>query len=138
MNPRTKWASFGILASCFALSEATHAMDITGAWASDAAACGKVFVLSGKKISFAQDADMHGSGFIIESNRIRGKIASCNVTTRKQDGKTVHLIAACSTDVAVETVQFVLNIINNDQVSRVFPGLPELDTKYERCSLGQR
>jgi hypothetical protein len=114
---------------------AAEAAGVDGAWVTDADACKKVFVKTGNRISFAKKADLHGSGFVIEGNRIRGKIANCTVKARKQDGETVHLGAACSTDVAVETVQFTLKLDGEDRIIRMFPGLSELDTPYFRCSL---
>jgi hypothetical protein len=112
-----------------------HAEGIEGVWATDAEACSKIFVKSAKGISFAKRADLYGSGFIIDGNKIRGRIANCAIKTRKQEGKIVHLIAVCSTDIAVDTMQFSLNIIDDDKVSRIFPGMPEMETPYERCRL---
>ncbi len=76
---------------------------------------------------------MHGSGLIIEATRIRGKMGSCNITSRKQSDKALHLSATCSTSIAVETMQFVLNIIDENRISRAFPGLPDMETRYDRC-----
>jgi hypothetical protein len=114
---------------------AAQAAGVDGAWITDGDACDKVFVKSGSRIAFAKKADMHGSGFVISGNRIRGKIANCTVKVRKEDGNVVHLGAACSTDVAVETVQFSLRMEGDDKIIRLFPGLPELDTPYFRCRM---
>ena len=111
-----------------------EAMDLTGAWATDATACKKIFSGSAGNLSFTQDADVYGSGFIYEKNRIRGKIATCAIVAQKEDGDVLHLITNCSTDVALETVQFSLRIDNANQITRFFPGVPELKTEYYRCS----
>lgn len=111
-----------------------HAADITGVWVTNAAACNKVFVKRGNNISFTKDADAYGGGFIIEGNRIRGKIATCNIKTRKEDGSTMHLVASCATDIMLSDVQLSVRIINRDKIARIFPGLPELETSYERCT----
>jgi len=111
-----------------------EAMDLTGAWATDATACKKIFSGSAGNLSFTQDADVYGSGLIYEKNRIRGKIATCAIVTQKEDGDVLHLITACSTDVALETVQFSLRIDNANEITRFFPGVPELKTTYHRCS----
>ena len=47
----------------------THAADINGVWASDTAVCNKVFTKKGGRVSFAKDADIHGSGFILDRVR---------------------------------------------------------------------
>jgi hypothetical protein len=110
-----------------------QAAELDGAWANNETVCGKVFVKRNNRISIARDSDIYGSGFIIEGNRIRGKIASCTIKTRKQDGPVLHLIAACSTDTALQNVQFSLKLDGKDTIIRMFPGVPELDTPYFRC-----
>jgi hypothetical protein len=111
------------------------AADLTGAWANDTSACAKVFHKTGSRIAFARNSDAHGSGFIIEGNRIRGKMATCTIKARKQDGQIVNLVTTCSTDIAVETIQFMLKVVDQDRITRLFPGMPELEASYERCSL---
>lgn len=118
-----------------AFAPTARAASVDGAWASAPDACNKVFVRGKNRISFAKDADLHGSGFIVDGKRIRGKIANCTVKVRKEDGDVVHLGAACSTDVAVETVQFSFKRDGDDKVTRIFPGLPELETPFFRCRL---
>jgi hypothetical protein len=139
---RQRMSQFRIAATCavaglcwLAGARAGGAFDINGAWATDADACRKVFVKSGDTVRFAKNADLHGSGFVIAGNRIRGKIANCAIKVRKDDGQTVNLAATCSTDVAVQTVQFTLKILGDDSMSRMFPGIPELETPYFRCRL---
>ena len=101
---------------------------------SDVAACKKVFTGTGSKLSFAKDADVYGSGFIYQGNRLKGKNATCVIKTQKEDADVLHLITTCSNDVALETVQFSLKIINDNQITRFFPGVPELKTDYYRCT----
>src|SRR5882672_8242014 len=126
---------FAVLLGLPADGAVAQERDLTGAWATDAAVCGKVFVGTGSKIAFAKDADMYGSGFVYEKNRLKGKIATCAIKSQKRDGDVVHLITTCSTDVALATVQFSLRIDNDKQITRFFPGVPELATAYYRCSL---
>jgi hypothetical protein len=110
-----------------------RAADIDGVWASEAAACSKIYTRTEAGLAFARDADMYGSGFIIDGKRIKGKMATCTIKLRKRDGRTVHLIAVCSTDIAVDTIQFSLNVIDDNRITRIYPGVPELETPYERC-----
>ena len=110
-----------------------QATDFEGAWATDAANCSKIFVKSAKGVSFAKKADLYGSGFVIAGNKLRGKIASCNIKARKQEGDIVHFVAVCSTDIAIDTMQFSLKILDENKVARVFTAMPELETRYERC-----
>jgi hypothetical protein len=120
---------------CVASAAFAHAADITGAWATDASACNKIFSKKGGTISLTRDADLYGSGFIIDGNRIRAKIASCRITSRKEDGATVHLVASCATDIMLSSVQFSMKVIDQNRIARTYPGIPELETPYERCAL---
>jgi hypothetical protein len=80
-----------------------HAADVNGVWASDTAVCNKVFTKSSGRVAFTKDADLHGSGFILDAGSVRGKLANCKIKTRKQDGDLVHLIASCATDIMLPT-----------------------------------
>ena len=113
---------------------AAEARDLRGAWVTDKSTCKKVFTGEGTKLRIAKDADVYGSGFIYESNRLRGKNASCVIKTQKQDGDVLHLVTLCTNDVTLGTVQFSLRIHDDNQITRFFPGVSELDTKYYRCS----
>jgi hypothetical protein len=112
-----------------------YAADLTGVWASTASACDKIFVKKGGKVSIAKDADLYGSGLIIEQNRIRGKIVTCNITARRDDGSVTHFVAQCSTDIALETVQFSFELDDKNKITRLYPGIPELKTPYYRWCL---
>jgi hypothetical protein len=123
-----------IIAALF-VSSAANAIDLDGAWANNASVCNKIFEKKNNTISMTRDSDMHGSGFIIKGNQIRGKVATCTVKSRKQDGAMLHLITSCSTDVALSTVQISLKLESENQMTRVFPGLPEMQVVYVRCPL---
>ena len=120
---------------CLVLMPYTHAADITGVWATNASDCGKVFSKKGTTISHRKDGDLYGSGFIIEGNRIRGRTATCRITSRKEDGATVHLVASCATDILLSSVQLSVKVIDQNRIARIFVGLPELEAVYERCAL---
>jgi hypothetical protein len=110
------------------------AADLAGAWANDSSACDKIYVRTNGRISFANNADAFGSGFIVEANRIRGKIATCTIKARKQEDQTVNLIAVCSTDIAIDTTQFTLKFVDDNRLVRMFPGMPEMEMTFVRCS----
>ena len=119
------------------LPEFAIAVELTGAWAPDADKCDKVFVRRGraKQIDFAEFSGVHGGGFIIEADRLRGKFAKCRIKTRKEDGQSLNLIAGCATDIMLSNVQFVLKIGDDDNIARVFPGIEGMEVKYHRCRL---
>ena len=117
------------------LSSTANAVDLNGAWANDPSVCKQVFEKKNKTISITRNSDNYGSGFIIEGNQIRGKIAKCTIKSRKEDGPLLQLIASCSTDVALSTVQFSLRIDDENKLTRGFPGIPEMALSYVRCPL---
>jgi hypothetical protein len=119
------------------MPECAIAVELTGAWASAADKCDKVFVRRGraKQIDFAEFPGVHGGGFIIEADRLRGKFAKCTIKTRKEDGQNLNLIAGCATDIMLSNVQFVLKVVDDDNIARVFPGIEGMDVKYHRCRL---
>ncbi len=110
-------------------------IDLNGAWADKVATCGKVFEKKDGKISLRPDSDAFGNGFVVDGNRIVGKMATCNVKVRKQQGDTVNLVTTCATTVAFEHVQIHLKIDSADKITQIFPGVPELTVSYERCKL---
>ena len=112
-----------------------RAADVNGVWVSDAAVCQKVFEKRGDRVSFANGSDAHGSGFIIDGNQIRGRIATCNIKARREQGAVVNIIAVCSTDIAIDTMQFRLRFEGPDKIVREFSGMPDVEMKYERCSM---
>jgi hypothetical protein len=120
-----------------ALPECAGALELTGAWAPDADKCDKVFVRRGraKQIDFAEFSSVHGGGFIIEADRVRGKFAKCKIKTRKEDGNSLNLIAGCATDIMLSNVQFVLKAVDDDNLTRVFPGIEGMEIKYHRCRI---
>jgi hypothetical protein len=121
---------------CALISCASHvapAADINGTWISDVAMCQKVFERKGGRVLFAKTADIYGSGFIIEGNQIRGRMATCAVKARKEQGDVVNIIATCSTDIAIDTAHFSLKVIGPNRIVREFHGMPEMSMPYERC-----
>jgi hypothetical protein len=112
-----------------------RAFDLTGAWASSADQCGKVFKKNKNQITFMQDSDVYGAGFIAEANQLRGRTARCTIKTRKEAGDTVHLLTACATDIMLQNVQFSLKVLDDNKVSRLFLGMEGMEITYYRCAL---
>jgi hypothetical protein len=119
------------------MPECVAAAELTGAWAPDADKCEQVFVRQGrtKQIGFTAFPGVHGGGFIIDADRLRGKFVKCRIKTRKEDGQSLNLLAACATDIMLSDVQFVLKVVDDDTITRVFPGIDGMEVKYHRCRL---
>jgi hypothetical protein len=117
--------------------EKAHAVDLSGAWATDADQCNQVFTRKGRasQIGFTSLSEQHGGGFIVEADRLRGKFASCKIKTMKEDGQNVNIIAGCATDIMLSNVQFSLKVLEPNKISRVFPGIMDMEISYYRCAI---
>jgi len=122
-----------LLGVTIAVSGPAAAFDFNGAWASDADNCAKVFVRKGAQIAFTDMSDVFGGGFIVEGDRITGKFASCRIKAKKDEGTTVNLVAACASDIMLQSVQFSLKEVDANNVVRLFPGMDGMEIKYARC-----
>ena len=110
-----------------------HASEIEGAWATDEENCGKVFVNRNGRTVLSEDSDMYGGGFVIDGDRITGKMARCTIKNRKRNGDTMHLLAACATDIMFSSVQFSLRLPEDGRLTRIFPGMDDIEINYRRC-----
>jgi hypothetical protein len=129
---RLTFLTFGIF---LATVPGARAIDLNGMWAADGAECNDVFVKKGKTISFSKHSDLHARGFIVEGDRLRGKLATCKIKSRREDGDTVNIIAACATDIMLSDVQLILKVVDQNKIMRVFPGIPDMQQPYERCTM---
>ena len=117
------------------LGNPAQAADLNGSWATNPSVCNKVFIKKGDVISFAQDSDQYGGGFIIEGSRVRGQMQSCTIKARKEVSNVIHIIAACANDIMTSNVQFSAKIIDDSTIARIFPDMPEFTINYSRCSM---
>jgi hypothetical protein len=115
-----------------------NAFELTGAWATSADQCTKVFTSKGRanKVSFTNFSGVFGGGFIADASRLRGKAESCMIKSTKESGQTINLIVGCASGVMLSNVQLFFNVIDNDTISREFPQMEGMEAKYYRCQLG--
>jgi hypothetical protein len=123
-----------LFGSLMLLPAQSHAFELTGAWASQAELCKLVFTKKGNGVVFTELSDLFGSGFIIEGSRIRGKAARCTITSRKQNGDSLELGAACASTIMNQNVRFNLKVIDDNNLDRQFPDIPGMTLKYTRCA----
>ena len=133
--PRLALLGAVLLGTALMLPVQANAFELSGAWATEADLCGRVFTKKGNQVVFAELSDLFGSGFVIEGNRIRGKIAHCTITSRKQEGDSLELAAACATSIMTQSVRFSLKVIDDNNLTRLFPDIPGMTLKYTRCAL---
>jgi hypothetical protein len=120
--------------ACLVTSGAAVAFELSGAWATDAENCAKVFTRKGSEIVFTDNSDVYGGGFIVDGDHITGKFGRCRIKAKKDDGKTINLLAACASDIMLQSVQFSLKEVDANNVLRMFPGMDGMEIKYARCS----
>lgn len=122
-----------LLAGLLSLVTPAQAIDLNGMWSSDPALCDKIFVKKGKQVVFSQLSDLYGSGFIIDGNRMRGKVARCTIKSRKEEGDTVILSATCATIIAPQDLEFSLKTVDDNTVARMIPGSSAMRVDFHRC-----
>ena len=125
----------GLVASLALISQSVYAFDFNGAWATDIAACGKVFEKSQDgTLSIAKGADMYGNGFIVRNNAIVGNNATCKILSQKVAGPITHMVAQCAAEnIAFSTFQFSYRVEDDNNIVRIYPGVEELNVAYGRC-----
>jgi hypothetical protein len=130
-------AAVTLSASVTAFHAQALAIDLTGAWATNADECRNVFVRKGRanQITFAPMSEVHGGGFIVEANRLVGRSAKCTIKARKDDGQTVNILAGCATDIMLSNVQFELKVVDANKITRLFPGMEDMEIHYYRCQI---
>ena len=118
-------------------SQRVNAFELTGAWATSADQCSKVFVHKGRanQVDFANFPGVYGGGFIAEANRLRGKFERCSVKSRKESDQTINLVVACASGIMLSNVQFFLKVLDDNTISREFPGMEGMEVKYHRCKI---
>jgi hypothetical protein len=133
----TRLSAFSLLVSLGSATLGTpaEAADLEGAWTTDERACSKVFVKSGGRVSFAKDAELSGSGFIIEGSQIRGPAATCRIKATREDGASTHMIAACATDIMLSDVQLSVRTVDANKIVRMFVNMPGMEIPYYRCPM---
>src|SRR4051794_14915562 len=122
-----------LLGVSMAFAGSAAAFDLNGAWATDADNCAKVFVRKGAQVSFTDMSDVYGGGFIVEGDQIIGKYGRWRIKAKKDEGKTLNLLAACASDIMLSSVQFSLREVDANAVIRMFPGMDGMEIKYARC-----
>ena len=136
MTSRLSALSLFVLLCHLSLGAPAEGADFTGAWTTDKNVCNRVFAKSGARISFTKDSELLGGGLIFQGNEIQGTGAiTCRIKTTKEDGEVTHMILACATVIMLSDMQFSVRRVNADEIFRMFPNMPGMETKYYRCPM---
>ena len=90
---------------------------------------------SGARISFTKDSELVGGGLIFQGKEIQGTGSTCRIKTTKEDGEVTHMVLACATTIMQSDEQFSVRSVNADEIFRMFPNMPGMETKYYRCPM---
>lgn len=123
--------------SILAMSERALAFDLSGAWATSADQCSKVFARKGRaqQVAFTNFSGVYGGGFIADANRLRGKFEKCSIKSKKEDGQTINLVVGCASGIMLSNVQFFVKVVDDDSITRLFPGIEGMEITYHRCKI---
>jgi hypothetical protein len=127
-------ATLTVLAPTLVFSGAAYAFDLDGTWATNPDQCAKVFERKAGGVALRESSDLYGSGFVIDGKKAIGKTARCTISSRNQDESTINFLASCATEIMLDNIQFNLKIVDDNTVSRIFPGIPGMSVTYARCS----
>jgi hypothetical protein len=123
----------GLTAVFTLLSGQALAFDLSGAWTSDRELCDHVFSRKGNVVNFAELSDLYGSGFIVNGDAIKGKMANCKIQSRKQDGDVTTLVASCATSIMTGNYEFNYKVLDDNTLVRLFPDIKNMTVQYARC-----
>jgi hypothetical protein len=126
-------ATVALVFPMLVVSGAARAFDLNGAWATNSDQCDKVFEKKANGVALRESSDLYGSGFVIDGKKVIGKTARCTITSKNQDESTINFLASCATEIMLDNIEFSLKIVNDDTISRVFPGIPGMAVTYSRC-----
>lgn len=129
------------LLTTVSFADLARATDLNGAWAQDSSVCSQVFVKRDNKILFKPNAELYGSGVLIEGKQATGSFQKCQIKSTRADGNTLHVVATCSTGVMVSDTQFRVKIIDDDNITLALAGPDQLagpvqmESPLVRCSM---
>jgi hypothetical protein len=86
-------------------------------------------------LTFTNFSGIHGGGFIAEPSRLRGKFENCSIKSRKDDDQNINIVVGCASGIMVSNVQFFLKIVDDESITRLFPGIEGMEVTYHRCKI---
>jgi hypothetical protein len=116
-------------------SASAQIADLSGAWTVDASACGAVFTDADNRLAFKPDADLHAGGLIVQGRRVSGTFQKCTITSFREDGPNVKVIASCSDGVAYSDVAFDVKITGENKITLSSKEPVPVEMLYSRCAM---
>jgi hypothetical protein len=57
------------------------------------------------------------------------------IKSRKDDGQDINIVVSCASGVMLSNVQFFLKVVDDNSVTRLFPGIEGMEVTYHRCKI---
>jgi hypothetical protein len=113
------------------------AFELAGAWATSAEQCGKVFARKGRanQVNFTTFSGAHGGGFIADASHLSTKFKRCLIKSKKESDQTINLVVTCASGVMLSNIQFFLKVLDDNSITREFPGMEGMEETYHRCQI---
>ncbi|SRR5579871_1922539 len=118
-----------------ALSAATQAADLNGAWTIDASSCALVFKKQNNKLAFRKDADFNAGGLIVQGKQITGTFQKCTAKSLRAEGATMSVVASCSDGVAISDIAFDLRFTGDNAITLSQKEPVPMEISYVRCAM---
>ena len=106
---------------------------IFGAWALDRTDCPRLFQRGPAGLRFKKDVNPFETAYVISRTQIRGPSSECSIARASRAGDTTKLQLVCKNSVGYLDMSVNVTVISGDKLSYGFPGIPILDSTFERC-----
>jgi hypothetical protein len=110
-----------------------HAADINGGWVKGVSDLSQRYSICSRGLAKENNkiAVYDSEAVVIYGNEIIGASATCRIKARKDEGQFVRLMIACPAQIADN--ELILRIDGPNRLTRIFLGMPEMNTDYFRC-----
>ena len=125
----------GFCLSFLSQARAAGSDEFQGAWVVQGMQCSDVFTMRDGKPAFKTGLGDELPGFILSGGRAVGLAGSCNVSSSKRSGDTLHILMTCASQIAFTSMKVSLKLNDPNSISRIDPDFPEISTNYSKCPL---
>jgi HlyD family secretion protein len=108
---------------------------LTGAWASSADDCARLFQRRGEALAYRQPVDRFARAAIVDAQRIRLPSSTCRVERASPAGGALKLSADCQDSISYTTRTVDIKLRSNSEIVYSPTGDPDLDTTLRKCAL---
>jgi hypothetical protein len=83
----------------------------------------------------ARNAELYGSGVLIEGKQATGSFQKCRIKSTRADGNVLHILAACSTGVMVSDTEVTVRVVDENNITLTLVGPDPIEHSLVRCSM---